>query len=460
MPANRKIINKWNNKGYGAEVREYLYPSGIKLVEAVKPGSLSFDIAIVIKAGTYYEGSLGVPDGTAHMLEHILFSHPNKVHKTKQQVKDYLLGSKDRPSIGSNASTSMTDMQFYGSAHHKGAERLVKSLIYKMDFPLENIGDLLEEEKRIVQAELAGLKKISKDEYIQSNRFLLKETYPEYHKRIIGTAKSIEAITANHLQHFYKKTFTAANTVVAVQSGTKITPAQHKLIKRLLDLFPNNQPARSETQRYEVTNGFALRHFPKPENQSVYLAFCNLVPRKREIDYTDSVLFFLAKGLLNKLIFDELRTKQQLIYSGNYINSVMTDHWLVRGFKLECRLSDLPNLLKESHKLIKNGLVDFLDSPAGKRWFVSRISDYIFPGNQNYSSGFATDIAEDILIGKDYKFNDNLSNRVARKTTITQLKDYIQEHVASADPKIWIVSPYPSKQVEEVVLASDWAKHA
>jgi hypothetical protein len=105
------------------------------------------------------------------------------------------------------------------------------------------------------------------------------------------------------------------------------------------------------------------------------------------------------------------------------------------------------------------GFAQYLDSPQGRRWFRSSISDFIFPNTSEYNSSYATDLALDIMEGYEYKYDKRAANKVARATTIAELKDFVQATVTNKPPLIWAVSSLPEHEMQAAVTQSSLYKY-
>ncbi len=453
-----KLVSKWKDQGYQIEVREYHYLNGVRVIEAINPASIHFDLSVIVRGGAYFENQLGVPTGTAHMLEHIIYGQPNKRQKSTKEVNKYLYGTKSRPSIYANARTSKKNLYFYGSTHFKGAGRLLKSMRYRLDYPLNKIENYIEEERNVIMAEFTGWVKEERDERQQSINYLFGDKYPEYHSRTIGDEQSIKSITADDIRKFHKGTFKADGTVFALQVHEKLDQEKWDELNKLAGLF-SNEPTDTKIDRYKLENKqYRYQHFNIPDNQSVFVSLSYFHEIFNHIDYDSSVMWYLANNLTNKVLYDTLRLDKQLIYSASAVNQIANWHWRLRGMRIECSKEDVVEALDEVHNIIHGGFTKFLNSSEGKQWFTSTISDYIFPGNRNYRSDYAEDQAISLLEDEDYKFDERKANRVAREVTIKDLIEHMSKNFKKEMPSMWVASPFEDSDIDKLMQKTIWYK--
>lgn len=451
-----KLIQKYVDTADKITSREYKFASGVRLVVSDNPVTVNFDLSVIVKAGSRFEHEIGVPEGTAHLLEHILFGQPNKRHKSQREIEDYLLGNKTRPSIYANASVSRSNMYFYGSSHQKGALRLLKSLRYRLDYPLSKIEEYLNDEKKVVLAELAGMRKIERDENVQSVKLFVQENYKDYSYRIIGDQESIDSITADHLRKFHRQAFVPQNIVIAVQKDGALTDEEWGEIDKIQSLFKDKAGTRLEDATEELNQDFRIGYFHEPNNQSAFVSLSFFFRTRNYNDYEDDVLWYLTYGLIRKVMLDQLRTERKLIYGVSTFNSAFVFGWRAKGFKFECELDNFEETVTQAYEVLHKEVPKFLETQAGKKWFVSRISDYIFPSTKKYSTDYAEDIAVQILFGDDYTYNDRLANRAAKAIAIEDLSKFVVEQFSSQSPKVWLVSPQDGDRMQQIVLKSKW----
>lgn len=443
-----KIIQKWKNRFYGSKNYIYKYPNGLRVALAVHNATVDFAMSIVIKGGSSFERSVGVPQGTAHFLEHILAGNPNKYLTSINALDEYEFGNKKRPAIFTNASTSARCLYFYGSANENGMERIVDSLMYKIDFPIETISKYIEKERKIIIAELKRLDKEEKDEALLSRRFIIGDIAPEFAERIIGTEESINSITIEDLVKYYNNVFTTDNIVISAQCSENIHKQVINYISKYQNVLSNNKSTLVINDvNLENKSRFGIFHDEK--SNGVSLSIFSLEHKEKEWDYRRNVLDFIESGLIWKLGKDILREKKGIVYSINKVDVPIHWGWAVRGFKFTVEFSNFEEALEECYRLIQSYWSDFLATSHGKKWFADRISSYIFPRTQAYNVDYAESLAVNELFDVPY-FDFAKEIKAAKSITINDLINRMEEH-AKIPHHMWISSHVENEKISKIV---------
>ncbi|MDQ6986136.1 MAG: hypothetical protein Q9M91_07360 [Candidatus Dojkabacteria bacterium] len=155
-----KLLDSWKDDYNNISNKIYQLDNKVKLIHSENPNTLDFDFSIIIKGGSYYERQVGVPQGTAHLLEHIIAANPNNLFKTRSEIDNFTYGTRTRPSIDHNASTSREYIYIYAHSNFKAWKEVIDFNFARVNYPLDNIEKFIEKERLYLERFKEGLKKI------------------------------------------------------------------------------------------------------------------------------------------------------------------------------------------------------------------------------------------------------------------------------------------------------------
>lgn len=454
-----KRIDSWKDTNYRVTNQLYELKNGIKVLLTENPRTIDFDFAVIINAGNFYEDKIGVPQGTAHFLEHIMYGNPNKVFKTREAMNKYEYGSKNRPSIYFNAATGDEHISFYAHGNEKGAERMINSVFSRIDYPLENIKKYLEKERKIISGELQRKNKEERSTFIQYSKFIWGDVYPELTKVRLGTSESLKKISETDLVKFYKTTFNSKNIIIAIQSRNKLTPKLKKAIKQFEKLeFSSKKKLKVDVRR--IAPKFNYKHFEEDNSRSVFFSINHVYDLDlKKINYKINRLSGLTSSFIYKLGHEYLREKKGLIYDLDSLNFQPTPYQKIRGFSLSCELSKLKEVFDESITMYTHFYKDFLNSKDGEKWLNDTFSHEIFKRNTDHDSEYAETEAKDVLDDTLYwKFDFKKAKKAALEITKDDLIEFFEKFV-KIKPYVWFVSPYKQEDVYTEFKKSKFFEH-
>ncbi|MBN1373836.1 insulinase family protein [Candidatus Dojkabacteria bacterium] len=455
---DRRLIDTWTDERYESTSNVFKLTNGLTVVESVKPEIKTIDVSIIFRGGSFFEKQAKVPNGTAHLLEHIIAGKPNKRHKTLEALDRSTLGTLKAPSLVINARTSFINLYLYGSTHQKGSLKLLRNLRYRLDYPHENIEKYVTKEKEVVLSEIATSKE-KKDVGIKLNKFLIGNEYPEVTIPIGGTSKDIPKITAAHLIRFKDMIYNPKNVVVTVQYGRRLSKGLWDEIYKIAELFTNNKISFKSENR-PVKNEFSVYHFKDDlYRNDVYVAVSYLNKRPVKIDYKKSVLWSLFYSLFQEVERIFIREGKGYIYWGSYINHYLIWNINSKGYKFSCRLEKLGDVMDDVFNVLTCKINEFLDSSYGKRWFIDQLSWFLFKDNWKYESEYAENIGINILNGSDYKFSRDKKEAVLKKLEVSELKLFIKDQFLNTAPRLWLSSPFEKSRVLRVLKKTRFYKY-
>jgi len=462
-----KLLEKW--KDYFNEVEFRLYKVGSKshLIYAIDRKSHEYRISYIIRAGSYFEKNANVPDGTAHFLEHLLCG-PNNKFATEEAIKLYCLGSMRKPAIYTNAYTSYLRIKFFAEGHIKGKKRIHDFFYNTVKYPIEKFGENIEKERKIILAERKTDLKKSLDEKYNLIKYMNDDDkYNGCTKEVVGTSKTINAITVDDLQKYYKLAFNQQNLCFAVQSASVPTKKDLAYFDDLANYFPSQKAEIWQKVREEkLNNTYSVRYFNKPDERGLQLVFLDKtkkypisVYKNLKERYADAHKDYLTFLLFNHLTMQRMRTESSLIYSSIVFNLMINWHWLTSGLTINCSYANLPEVVDQLYEIIINESKKYLDSPEGKTWFSAQSQRFIYPMNIEFDPMLAEKAADSFLLDYVYKSDYKLLRSVYLNATIEDIKAHIDRIIKTKMPKIWITGSEKEEKVLSIIRKSKLNQH-
>ncbi len=179
--------------------KEYVSKNGIKVYTMENPAQHGFFLSLFVRAGSIYEGE--EESGITHFLEHI------SIRNIHHLMGEALYATLDRYGLEFNASTFNEMVQFYISGAKENFSRAAEILcriFSRICLPRSEI-DL---ERLRIKAEIR-----EGDEKNSLAAFTMRELYPDspLKNSIVGTVRSVNAITAKRLESYRQTIFTTEN---------------------------------------------------------------------------------------------------------------------------------------------------------------------------------------------------------------------------------------------------------
>lgn len=442
-----KLIRKWIDTKYNVENYIYENPDGLKVLHTLNKQSLDTYISVVVKAGTYFEKQLNVPNGTAHFLEHML-CNPNSFFKSENEIDRFEFGSKEKASIYFNPGTSFRYIMLCGTTHKTREEDLMKRVYSTIDYPLDMFTKQIPKEKKIILAELQGDKKPEQDAELQFLKFTLSDKVYTNDFSILGeTEENIKKISVEDLVKYYTNTFTIPNCMVSIQSPNEISKEIVKYIDLISSRLKSNDKDSVKILPEVIVNSKIIGYFHNKQKNGIKTRLFTFQSNKwrKSLDYEYLVLRSLTISLIHFVLFKQLREKYGYIYGSNVYSNSM---WEVdiEGLEITTDFSNLKNAIEKLFEIIQKGLTNFLKTKHGNSWLQNEISGFIFPHTQEYNESYAETKAMSHLSG--YEFADfDKASEVAKEVTVEKLSKFVDETIGKSTFGVWIDS---SEDLEKV----------
>ncbi len=454
-----KLIDTWHDKYYNLHTNIYILKNGMRVVHTINPSSVEVDVGFVLSGGSVYENQIGVPSGTAHLYEHILFNG-NAVFKNKEALDSFSYGTKSKPAFWHNGSTSKRYLGLYGGGNYKAALRLIKLIISQIKYPESRIHEFIEKERKIVLDELQREKPEEKNQSIQYDKFFFNDTYPEFVGNVIGSKESILSITIDDLIKYKNRVLTGPNSVFTIVTSKTLTTPIKKAILELENILPKKQSSLKRNKS-KIKPRFQYKHFfDDSASNGIFLSVAYLYTKDwMKIDYKSDRATFFIWDLFRRSFHLYLREKNQVIYDLEIINQSYFFDYKLRGINFTVDKDKLLSALDFTFDAFESYWKEFLFSKEGERWFESEVSGYIFKvnssiKNNDYAYNIGCDLLEDSLI----KFDYSIAKEEAIKLTREDLVDFYKEFFKNQRPRFWFESRYQDEEVLSIFKRSKFYK--
>lgn len=459
--ARPKLIQKHYEPEDKSTRRIYQYPSGLKLVHYLLPGMTEFSASISVKAGKFYETQVGVPQGTAHFLEHILGETPNSKLKTKDAAEIYKAGNKRKSWITENASTSINFAQYYGFAPAKGSERLLNFLNWEMEHRSHRFAEVMEQQRSIILNEMRRRPPETRDSGLIATRFITENKFPDQVERVVGTEDSIKAITLEDIKKYYDQTYTTSRTVIGIQSGEPITSEQWKILNELAAKLerPDTKELVDEP-RTSFKNSLKYFHFTeeKASNTNMSIVY-RFVDHRNNHEYEASKQIRFSMQLIRYLIYKVLREELGIVYSVDQFNYYPISNAYVIGFKLSFAQNELTHVLDQVYNIFNVRLKEFAQTKRAKAWLDDVISSTIFPSQPPYNRSAVDEITRNLLTGFETFSRPRDSKKAIAGIKLENLLACATHMWENCPPLIWIDSNTDGKEIISELKQSQIYKH-
>jgi predicted Zn-dependent peptidase len=277
------------------------FNNGLTLISEEHPYARTLSIGLWVKVGSIVESDKN--NGVCHFIEHMVFKGTKK--RNSLQIATAL------ESLGGdlNAFTDREFTCFHATVlceHVEIALDVLSDLVFNPSFDkLE-----LERERKVIQRELAAIK--DAPEEWMADAFMENIWKNEKHgKSIIGTKKTIGALSQKELIRFYKKHYLPSNMVLSIAGNTQIEHLTNLVEK----YFSSSEKPEERTPVSLKSNYHSTRKsYSLPQEQLHFMlgfeGFGFLNPKRIELLF---LTFFLGGGMSSRL-FQELREKEGLAY--------------------------------------------------------------------------------------------------------------------------------------------------
>ncbi len=449
-----KLLQEFKNEYNNITYRLYELDCGIKLIHLENPATVNFDFYSLQRAGAIYEDMEGIPHGSCHLLEHMLFN-PNSTFKTQDDIEKFEEGDKTHPALNINAATSHKYINLNGRANEKGEDRILQRIISLIDFPQSKFSRSIINEKKIVTAERSRRPKFEKDSFRQKMIFLQGKEYPEFANHILGEMDDIKRINTNNLKKLFDQRFITKDTIFSIQSRTKLNASTFSKLEEIGKKFVNEYP--SSIRNIQLINKLDLGYFYDENATGTVIELNWFDQTDKGFNYKKEAIDKVLNSVIKRIGFLYLREKKGLIYGLQaYLEDWFTVYHNVKCLRFTVENSRIEELLKELDSFLLKDIEKFIKSEKGTRWINNILSTYIYPNTIVYNEELPYDVAVDYAeYGELY--NSNLYIEEVKKITKADLLEELKK-LQSTPPHIWVESNLPKKEIEKIVKESSLLK--
>ncbi len=283
-------------------------PNGVRVLTEEVPHVQSFALGIWVNTGSRDE--LPAQEGIAHFIEHLVFR--GTARRSSRQIANYL------EAVGGyvNAFTTKEHTCFYVRALSKYFEKVCSLLADVTLHPMFRAQDV-EKERAIILEEMKSYEDEPEESIFDHLEEVMFGKHPLAHP-IVGTPKSVAAISAESIASFHQEKYSGANIIVTV-AGNIPHAAVLSVVERLMSDVPLSSIPRRRAPKILPARSVEMY---RPVQQ-VHLALGAVTPGAAKDDYFTLAVFntLFGEGMSSRLN-QSVRERHGLAYT---VNSSVTD---------------------------------------------------------------------------------------------------------------------------------------
>ncbi len=366
------------------------------------------------KAGSAFEES--DKNGTAHLLEHMIFKGSNKIVPGEFDHKIESLGGL------SNASTGYDDAHYYVLVPKDNFRESLALLTNIVLSP--NINDEeFEKEKSVVIDEIKQ-QNDQPDEKLFNyflNRVWMNNCYS---KTILGTEKDVQSIGITDLEKFHKKFYQTQNLCVAVAGNLSKRVFEEYYENNFINFIQEEDPKIKKNDELNLISrtGREEVKFNNIEFSRILMAWSIPSLRNQRINIGFEILAsILSVGRSSRLV-KVLKEKNNLVQS-IYVDINAGEFGSLLIVEACCDSINLKNVEEEINRIIKE-VVSYENISINELNKAINIvkSNYIF--NLETSSQFASFLGSELLWGRKNSIKE-LNNHLKYWNNLMHFKEII-----------------------------------
>ncbi len=290
-------------------VKKTVLQNGLRVISENIPHAHSVTIGIWVASGSRDEREEF--NGVAHFIEHLLFKGTER--------RNALQIAREIDALGGilNAFTGREYVCYYAKVLHRFLPKIVDLLA---DIFLNSLfePEEIEKERKVILQEI-GLLEDSPDDYIHD---LFVRKFWQGHplgRPIIGTEKSVGALTRDIVVDYRKEIYGAENIIIAAAGKV-----DHDELLALLNGLFDRVPAGNRSMPVSPPPPTKSVEVVAKDLEQVHLCLGTLsIPQDHSRRYEAFILNTVLGGSMSSRLFQEVREKQGLAYS---IYSYLTSH--------------------------------------------------------------------------------------------------------------------------------------
>ena len=320
------------------------FGSGMKVCYERRKDAGSCAIGVFVGAGSRNEGKDN--NGVAHFIEHMLFKG------TERRTAFDIANATDRLGANANAYTSKTNTVFYVSGlatYLPEYMDVLSDMLFHSTFTQENI----EKERGVILEEIRMYDDDGESvcsDLISSAGF----NKANVARPILGTAKSVKAITAEKISLFMAEQYVAPNILLSycgpMEEKEFSALAERYFEREFLLRGGNEYKAKKETVRVKPVYA---TDFSKPfEQANVIIRFPSRPYEDKRSDAASTMARILGDGMSSRL-FQKVREEKGLVYE------IYASGRSVRGLGyIDIGFATAPDLVEEALRVIREVVED------------------------------------------------------------------------------------------------------
>jgi len=339
-------------EGDGGIVRRTILPGGLRVITEQVPGVRSASFGVWVNVGSRDEK--GAQTGSAHYLEHLLFKGTSR--------RSALDISASIEAVGGdlNAFTTKEYTCYY-------ARVLDQDLPLAIDVVCDVVVDALiraedvEAERGVILEEIA-MNDDDPGDVVHDEFAAAVYGDSPLGRPILGTVETIEAISRNAINSFYRRRYRPEGMVVAAAGNLdhdQVVTLVRRAFADVLDDSCEPEPARTAPRRRLSSTGVHLTS--RPTEQAHLVLGVPGIRRGDPRRYALSVMTAAFGGGMSSRLFQEVREKRGLAYSVYAYSQGFAESGLM-GIYVGCLPAKVDTALDvcrtEIARLIRDGLTE------------------------------------------------------------------------------------------------------
>jgi len=299
---------------------EKTFKNGLCLVSAVRRHSDLAAVTLFIRGGSRYEKMSGVPAGTAHLLEHLLFTSCSKM---SSENIFYGIESRGGKIDGGTTKEYATVQVTIPSRHLPHALKIIGDIVFRPSFDAA----LLQNEKEIVEAEIRR----EKDQHSVIWDLFHKTLWGGHPFRnpILGTEETVGQIVLEDVRRFYQGCYVPSDMVLSVVSGLP-SGEIHGMVESARVFLKNASGAAARTAGAggpgaEEPQKTRKVHLHKHIHQAHLLIGCQTCPMTARERYPLRLIEIALGGSGFSRLYKDLREKRRWAYSFDVVSANYED---------------------------------------------------------------------------------------------------------------------------------------
>lgn len=446
----------YTDKFYNIKTFFYTLPNGLKFVFTKHHYSSEYILHLNFKAGTYFEKIFKVPNGTAHLLEHLMEGKPNSFLKTFAELDDFKRGNRERARIYSNAFTGRRLLGFNSSANKQAIERMCTLLLRKVTDPTFAIDHFLESEKNIVLGEIDREQADKDNADLVYDQTFLKEYADDFLLKVLGTKETITSITKEHVLLFFKTLIRSDNGVLSIK-GPVLTQ-KIKLFVKELDAVLAKDKIHSSIPAYPdrgINGEFKYKYFKSKQTQGIFMSYSVVHNLLRKMDHKQDRKNILIDRFTGWSLNEFLREEKKLVYSVSNVNASTPIHANLRGFNTIVSKENFPIVLEHIYNFIfEDGWKSYLFSERGQTWLNDQVSGYIFKTDSGIDSDYAESNGIDFLLNEFLSYDYEIAKKEMYAMKIEDIAESFEFRYLQSKPKVWLSSNFKQSEIMPIFKES------